>query len=126
MLTLQLKHTRPPVSDTQQPGLSLDDLLGPAEVVGDAPEAERQQHLPPWQVQKIALSRKFPDGWSPMTRLSREAQDGLRLLHAADPERFSVDVLSRRFRISVESVRRILKSRWQPSAKAVELSLIHI
>lgn len=120
MLTLQLKHTRPPVSDTQQPGLSLDDLLGPAEVVGDAPEAERQQHLPPWQVQKIALSRKFPDGWSPMTRLSREAQDGLRLLHAADPERFSVDVLSRRFRISVESVRRILKSRWQPSAKAVE------
>ena len=32
--------------------------------------------------------------------------------------RFSIPVLSRRFRISPESVRRILRSRWRPSTEA--------
>lgn len=120
----QLKHTRPP-PPAAPAELTLDDFLGPAEVSNEAnsartPGVSRIEHelgtkLPAWQIQKIALSRKFPDGWSPTTKLSHEAQHGLRLLHASDPERFSIDVLSRRFHISPESVRRVLKSRWRPS-----------
>ena len=126
----QLKHTRPPARDTHAE-LTLDQFLGAPQVVGDErPEptprpagVSRIEHelgmrLPDWQIQKIALSRKFPDGWTPSTRLSHEAQHGLRLLHASDPERFSIPVLSRRFRISPESVRRILRSRWRPSTEA--------
>lgn len=116
------------------PELTLDQFLGPPEVVNDAPhtsppaasrprgvsriEHELGVRLPDWQIQKIALSRKFPDGWTPATKLSHEAQHGLRLLHASNPERFSIEVLSRRFRVSPESVRRILKSRWRPSTEA--------
>lgn len=125
----QLKHTRPP-APTPAAELTLDDFLGAPEVVeeprGERPaglsriEHELGTELPAWKIQEIALSRKFPDGWTPSTKLSHEAQHGLRLLHASDPERFDISVLSRRFRISPESVRRILKSRWRPSPEEAE------
>ena len=130
-----LKRTIPP-APTQPEAVTLDAILGPVQVVGEgaAPETTREprpaglsriEHevghtLPAWQVQKIALTRKYPDGWSPMTKLSHEAQEGLRLLHAADPARFDISVLSRRFRISPESVRRILKSRWRPTEEEAQ------
>jgi hypothetical protein len=57
--------------------------------------------------------------WRPYKILSREAQDGLRLLHAEDPERWSRKALAEAFKMSVESVRRILKSKWQPSSDVV-------
>jgi hypothetical protein len=41
--------------------------------------------------------------------------DGLRQLHRADPTAFSTPILAERFRISPEAVRRILKSRWEPT-----------
>ncbi|WFD32492.1 asparagine--tRNA ligase [Malassezia sp. CBS 17886] len=132
-----LRHTAPPRADADATPVSLDALLGKPVVVQDGNEApaapkgprpagmSRIEHeagrpLPPWQVQKMALANKFPDGWTPMTKLSHEAQDGVRLLHDADPARFSVRVLSERFRISPESVRRILKARWRPSEAAAE------
>lgn len=97
--------------------MSLDAILGPPEEVGPAAAAPSAPAppRPEWEIQKLALARKFPDGWAPMKKLSHEAQDGLRLLHRANPERFSVPVLARRFRLSPESVRRILKSKWRPT-----------
>jgi hypothetical protein len=41
--------------------------------------------------------------------------DGLRQLHRFDPETFSTPVLAEKFRISPEAVRRILKSKWEPT-----------
>ncbi|PWN36604.1 uncharacterized protein FA14DRAFT_4586 [Meira miltonrushii] len=57
--------------------------------------------------------------WQPFKILSREAQDGLRLLHASDPERWSRKELAETFKMSVESVRRVLRSKWQPSPAVV-------
>ncbi|CDO70493.1 hypothetical protein BN946_scf184569.g36 [Trametes cinnabarina] len=61
------------------------------------------------------MKRKFPEGWAPPRKISREAMDSLRELHALDPRTFSTPVLAERFRISKEAVRRILKSKWEPS-----------
>ncbi|KAI0349701.1 hypothetical protein OH77DRAFT_1414552 [Trametes cingulata] len=61
------------------------------------------------------MKRKFPEGWSPPRKISREAMDSLRSLHALDPARFSTPVLAEKFRISKEAVRRILKSKWEPT-----------
>lgn len=60
------------------------------------------------------MKESFPDGWAPPRKLSREAMDGLRTLHAHDPEQFNLRMLSDKFKISPEAVRRILKSRWAP------------
>lgn len=63
------------------------------------------------------MKASFPQGWSPPRKLSREAMDGLRSLHAHDPETFTTPILAEKFRISPEAVRRILKSKWEPSSE---------
>ncbi|KAJ5113106.1 Required for respiratory growth protein 9 [Penicillium angulare] len=73
-----------------------------------------------WQIQKQALSQKFPAGWNPAKKLSPDALDGIRQLHASAPEQFTTAVLAEEFKISPESIRRILKSKWRPSGEEVE------
>jgi hypothetical protein len=62
-----------------------------------------------------SMKKTFPEGWSPPRKLSREAMDGLRQLHSFDRETFSTPVLAAKFKISPEAVRRILKSKWEPT-----------
>ena len=64
---------------------------------------------------RAAMKRKCPDGWAPPRKLSREAMDALRDLHRHDPRMFSTPVLAERFRVSPEAVRRILRSKWEPT-----------
>lgn len=132
-----LKHTRPPAMEDE---LDLDEFLGPgpsapryrkpaapkstAPVLPPRPkgmsriEHELGKRLPDWAVHRIALQKKFPDGWRPPKILSREAQEGIRLLHSSDPEQFDVVELSSRFRVSTESIRRILRSgKWAVSGE---------
>lgn len=61
------------------------------------------------------MKQAFPEGWAPPRKLSRAAMEGLRWLHAQDPETCTTPVLAQKFRISPEAVRRILKSKWEPS-----------
>lgn len=90
-------------------------------------EHERQpiRHIPKKAIRKPTpaaarlhrerMKRSFPEGWSPPHKLSRQAMDGLRVLHAHDPETFSTPMLAERFRISPEAARRILRAKWEPS-----------
>jgi len=76
----------------------------------------------PWQAQKHALEEKFGEqGWSPRKRLSPDALDGIRALHAQYPEKFTTPVLANQFRVSPEAIRRILRSKWRPD-EAEEIS----
>ena len=68
-----------------------------------------------WGVQKSALEKKFPAGWSPPKKLSPDAIAGIRTLHAQYPAEYSTEVLAAQFETSPEAIRRILKSRWRPS-----------
>ncbi|KAJ5505107.1 hypothetical protein N7463_007981 [Penicillium fimorum] len=73
-----------------------------------------------WQVQKAALKDKFAGGWNPPKKLSPDALDGIRHLHAKAPEQFTTAVLAEEFEISPEAIRRILKSKWRPSEDEME------
>lgn len=68
-----------------------------------------------WRLQKETLKRKFPEGWKPRKRLSPDALAGIRALNAQFPEVYTTETLSQKFEVSAESIRRILKSKWQPS-----------
>ncbi|KAF9530245.1 hypothetical protein CPB83DRAFT_851236 [Crepidotus variabilis] len=70
-----------------------------------------------FKAHREAIRKAFPEGWSPPRKLSREAMDVLRSLHNTDPGTFTTPVLASKFRISPEAVRRILKSRWEPSSE---------
>lgn len=85
----------------------------------------RSQHVPiehlrpereAWQIQKGALTEKFPEGWTPRKRLSPDALDGIKALHAEYPEEYTTEVLAAKFEVSAEAIRRILRSKWLPTA----------
>ncbi|KAL8798092.1 MAG: hypothetical protein Q9182_006960 [Xanthomendoza sp. 2 TL-2023] len=73
-----------------------------------------------WQIQKAALVSKFGStGWVPRKRLSPDALDGIRALHAQFPEKYTTPVLASQFEVSPDAIRRILKSKWRPSDEEV-------
>ncbi|KAI1364230.1 hypothetical protein F5Y08DRAFT_307485 [Xylaria arbuscula] len=85
----------------------------------DKPQSNADETQPTrreeWQIQKQALKEKFPEGWRPRKRLSPDALDGIRALHSQFPEQYTTEVLARNFEVSVEAIRRILRSKWTPS-----------
>ncbi|KAL8926306.1 MAG: hypothetical protein Q9208_003028 [Pyrenodesmia sp. 3 TL-2023] len=69
-----------------------------------------------WQIQKDALKTKFcAEGWAPRKRLSPDALEGIRALHAQFPNKYTTPVLANQFEVSAEAIRRILKSKWRPN-----------
>ncbi|KAG6884384.1 hypothetical protein C0993_011676 [Termitomyces sp. T159_Od127] len=68
-----------------------------------------------YKVHREVIKKNFPGGWNPPHKVSREAMEGIRQMHRLDPEKFSTPLLAEKFKISPEAVRRILKSRWEPS-----------
>lgn len=72
--------------------------------------------LDPWKRQMFALKEKFPEGWNPNRKLSRDKMDELRERRKLDPSLDNTQ-LGSIYRISPEAVRRILKSKWDPKGK---------
>lgn len=58
--------------------------------------------------------------WRPTRMLSRQTQDGMRMLHKADPEMFTVQQLAQAFHVSEIAVRKILRSKWRPSPEEAQ------
>lgn len=92
--------------------MSLDDLLGAPVYyeTGTRVESRPVEH-------KAAISGEYPDAWS-RKRMSNEAHIGIQLLHKADPERFSVPVIARRFGLQADHVRKLLRSQPRLSTEA--------
>jgi hypothetical protein len=96
---------------------SLSTLKTPPNTVPLPPRKKPQPGTIPDLISKHqqAMKASFPEGWNPPRKLSRDAMEGLRVLHNHNPEQYTTPVLAAQFRISPEAVRRILKSKWQPS-----------
>lgn len=90
---------------------SLDAFLG-------APEAKSRNSNVPSQEDKDREGQAKAH-WRPYKIISREAQHGMRVLHANDPEKWNRKELASTFKMSQESVRRILKSKWEPPSSVV-------
>lgn len=82
---------------------------------GEADQLQKRETPAEFLKHRQRMKERFPEGWNPPRKLSREAMDGLRVLHKHDPVTFSTSVLAERFKVSPEAVRRILRSKWQPN-----------
>jgi hypothetical protein len=83
--------------------------------------SEPKPRLEIWQIQKRALESKFgEEKWTPRKRLSPDTVDGIRTMHASDPDKFTTPILADHFRVSPEAIRRILRSKWRPRAEEME------
>ncbi|KAL8366061.1 hypothetical protein RB595_004712 [Gaeumannomyces hyphopodioides] len=77
--------------------------------------------LEPWQAHKEALAKKLAgERWNPRKRLSPDALEGIRALHAQFPQTFTTAMLAKKFEVSPEMIRRILKSKWRPTPEEEE------
>ncbi|PPQ80541.1 hypothetical protein CVT25_001576 [Psilocybe cyanescens] len=70
-----------------------------------------------YKAHRETMRKAFPEGWAPPRKLSREAMDAVRQLNRVQPETFTTAILADKFKISPEAVRRILKSKWEPTAE---------
>jgi hypothetical protein len=100
------------LSDSPQESGSFEKDASKAPVEDDWVPPKKE----PWQIHKAAMKEKFPEGWNPLKRLSPDAMTGIRALHQQMPEMYTTRVLADHFKVSPEAIRRILKSKWQPSA----------
>lgn len=77
----------------------------------------KNENFPGWKRQMFALKEKFQGAeWRPNKRVSRQAIDGIRALRQAYPD-LKLNEIAAHFKIPPEAVRRILKSKWKPSAE---------
>ncbi|GAA5851739.1 hypothetical protein JCM9279_004390 [Rhodotorula babjevae] len=90
-----------------------DALLPPVRSASTDKDPDPDRHVPAWRKHQTAMRTKFPAGWSPPKRLSREAMDLVRTLARSDPHQYSVARLAERFKVSPEGIRRILKSNFE-------------
>lgn len=86
----------------------------------EPPPSEPKPKKPFWAIQKEALKQKFPEGWNPRKRLSPDALAGIRALNAQFPEVYTTEALAKKFEVSPENIRRILRSKWAPSVDEEE------
>lgn len=85
-----------------------------------AADSSNDPNKPRWLHQKEVLKKKFPNGWEPRKKLSPDALAGIRALNAQFPDVYNVPSLSAHFKVSPENIRRILRSKWQPSPDEAE------
>lgn len=106
---------------TPRPGFDVPDNKTPWSGRRHDPRQPKTPRPPKeqWQIQKAALDTKFKGQvWSPRKRISPDALSGMRTLHESQPTVYTTQVLADHFKISVEAVRRILKSKWRPADEA--------
>ncbi|EFQ29964.1 mitochondrion organization and biogenesis protein [Colletotrichum graminicola] len=115
------KGPRKPVTVLPERNHATKDRRGRDGLAGeDDPEDGAKPKREPWQIQKEALKKKFPEGWNPRKRLSPDAIAGIKALHAQFPEEYTLRTLADKFQVSPEAIRRILKSKWQASPEEEE------
>ncbi|KAK0514002.1 hypothetical protein JMJ35_003724 [Cladonia borealis] len=122
-----LRKSNRPHSASSPPSVSQSESQSPSTIPStkspspDPPDPPKPRTGPsPWQIQKAALTTKFPTGWIPRKRLSPSTLDGIRTLHAQYPLKYTTPVLASQFKVSPEAIRRILKSKWRPSDEEEE------
>ncbi|KAJ2784180.1 Required for respiratory growth protein 9 mitochondrial, partial [Coemansia javaensis] len=83
-------------------------------------ERLRDGSLAGWQRRKIEMRLKHGGtGWEPEKKIAVSSMEKIRLLNAEFPEQWTMERLSEQFKVSQESIRRILKSKFRPSAEQV-------
>ncbi|KAJ1643315.1 Required for respiratory growth protein 9 mitochondrial [Coemansia asiatica] len=81
----------------------------------------KDDSLEGWKRRKIELKLKLGnEAWSPEKKIAVSSMEKIRLLNAEFPDVWTLKRLSEEFKVSQESIRRIIKSKYRPSADKIE------
>ena len=105
-LLFQLERLPPPSNPADGTRSFLDDLLGTSSSADAANPSSQTSD----EIEEDGPAEMAGRAWRPSKTLSPAAQDALRALHRSSPEEFNPSRLASAFKISRESVRRILRA----------------
>jgi hypothetical protein len=101
----------PPIEDLASTNKKFRDLRNH---IATTPRAKVET----WKIEKLGSMKKVAgQPWAPAKRLSPEALEGIRTLHAQHPEKFPTPKLAELFQVSSEVIKRILRSKWKSNAE---------
>ncbi|KAJ2777828.1 Required for respiratory growth protein 9 mitochondrial [Coemansia interrupta] len=84
-------------------------------------ERLKDSSLEGWQRRKIELKLKLGDSaWEPAKKIAVSSMEKIRLLNSEFPDVWTMKRLSDQFKVSQETIRRILKSKFRPTAAQIE------
>lgn len=106
---------QPATVSTESPDAAFDEDIEEKKPIIKRIPGQLPPTPPRAKAHREAMKKAYPNGWSPPRKLSRQAMDAMRSLHATDPESFTTPLLAAQFHVSPEAVRRILKSKWEPT-----------
>lgn len=118
--TLSLTPSRDQADPRYEKGKRQDGRPARDQTHEDSDSKEPPKETEQWRIQKEAIKNKFPGPWRPSRRLSPDALAGIRALNAQFPDVYNSATLSKKFDMSPEHIRRILKNRWQPTPEEEE------
>lgn len=118
----QANHKTPPKSQSHRPATTSSPASTKVPFSNTTDSS-----LPTTVSSSLPLARSFnPDPvqpsttWLPTKRLSPDALDGVRALHARHPTYFTIPMLAEHFSVPQEAIKRILRSTWRPDAEEQE------
>ncbi|CAL3973541.1 hypothetical protein PZA11_005755 [Diplocarpon coronariae] len=101
----------------KKPGKTTGTAQETESTINNTPSDDWEDRREPWMKAKERIKEKYPEGYKPMKKLSPDAIAGIRALNAQMPDHYTVPRLSREFEVSPESIIRILRTKWKPSAE---------
>ncbi|KAK9763418.1 hypothetical protein K7432_009901, partial [Basidiobolus ranarum] len=76
---------------------------------------------PSWARRKVSVGQSLQgDQWNPSKKVARSTMEKIRFLKNELPEEWTIDKISKEFKISFEAVRRILRSKFQPKPEVLQ------
>ncbi|KAF9967929.1 Required for respiratory growth protein 9 mitochondrial [Mortierella alpina] len=85
-----------------------------------APRDGSTAPMPEWLKHKIAIKNKLNgEKWDPQKKLTRQAMEEVRYLRKQFPDEWTTTKLSEHYNMAGESIRRILRTDFQPPAERV-------
>ncbi|KAF9291969.1 Required for respiratory growth protein 9 mitochondrial [Mortierella alpina] len=85
-----------------------------------APRDGSTAPMPEWLKHKLAIKNKMNgERWDPQKKLTRQAMEEVRYLRKQFPDEWTTTKLSEHYNVAGESIRRILRTDFQPPAERV-------
>ncbi|ORX98912.1 hypothetical protein K493DRAFT_313444 [Basidiobolus meristosporus CBS 931.73] len=76
---------------------------------------------PAWARRKMSVEKSLQGNqWNPAKKVARSTMEKIRFLKSELPDEWPIDRISKEFKISFEAVRRILRSKYQPSPEVLK------
>ncbi|KAI9145701.1 Neugrin-domain-containing protein [Paraphysoderma sedebokerense] len=110
-----------PSSTSQSPTLVTSSSTSTSQPITSLPKLSIPKDFAEWKRQKLLSKQsRNSEPWCPKKRLSRNDMEKIRFLHRELPNQHTIPHLSSQFKVSYETIKRILRSKFAPTIETIQ------